>query len=100
MTIETAFYRNNVVNVNSRREAYKLAKESPGTIVTQNEVYEPERLGLDPHTKILLFNDGAVYGRYAGARRIVGESGLDLDDLAAKIREAIYNSRYKKMYHA
>ncbi len=99
-TIETAFYRNNVVSVNSRREAYRLAKESPGTIVTQNEVYEPERLGLDPHTKILLFNDGAVYGRYAGARRIVGESGLDLDDLAAKMREAIYNSRYRKMYHA
>jgi phosphoenolpyruvate carboxykinase (ATP) len=28
-TIETAFYGNNVVNVNSANEAYKLAYDSP-----------------------------------------------------------------------
>ncbi|AKI97349.1 phosphoenolpyruvate carboxykinase (ATP) [Kosmotoga pacifica] len=98
--IETAFYRNNVVNVNSRREAYKLAVSSPGTIVTNLEVYQPEKLGLDPGTKVLLFNDGVVVGRYAPARRVVGEPGLDLRDCSAKLREAVYNTRYRKMYHA
>jgi len=98
--IETAFYRNNVVGVNSRREAYKLATVSPGTIVTDLDVFQPEKLGLEPGSKVLLFNDGAVVGRYAPARRIVGEPGLDLKDYAAKLREAVYNTRYKKMYHA
>ena len=32
--IEAAFYTNNVVKVNTVREAYELAKNSPGTIVT------------------------------------------------------------------
>ena len=32
--IEGAFYGNNVVKVSTLREAYELAKNSPGTIVT------------------------------------------------------------------
>ena len=32
--IEAAFYGNNVVKINSLKEAYELAKNSPGTIVT------------------------------------------------------------------
>ena len=32
--IETAFYGNNVVRVPSVRAAYELAKNSPGTVVT------------------------------------------------------------------
>ena len=32
--IEAAFYGNNVVKVNTLKEAYNLAKNSPGTIVT------------------------------------------------------------------
>ena len=100
ITIETAFYRNNVELVTSPKEAYKLAKNSPGTIVTDWNVYKPELLGLDNDTKVLMFNDGAVTGRYAAGRRIIGTPGIDENMYAEIVREAIYNSRYKKMYHA
>ncbi len=99
-TIETAFYRNNVEVVDSRREAYKLAKKSPGTITLDWEVCCPIDLDLDEGTKVLLFNDGAVTGRYAAGRRVIGWPGIDEEFYASIIREAVYNSRYRKMYHA
>ena len=99
-TIETAFLGNNVIDLNSLKEAYKLAKNSPGTIETDMPVYNPEELGLDPGTNILLFNDGAVNGRCAAARRIIGEHNVSQDEYAAKLRDAIYKARYKKLYHA
>lgn len=58
--IEGAFYGNNVVKVNTLREAYELAKNSPGTIVTDMPVYRGEEFGLDKDAKVLLFNDGAI----------------------------------------
>ncbi|MFA5523125.1 MAG: phosphoenolpyruvate carboxykinase, partial [Tissierellales bacterium] len=76
-TIETAFYGNNVSKISSLREAYKLAKNSPGTIVTDMPVYKPEEIGLDEGSNILLFNDGAVTGRCAAARRILGQANID-----------------------
>ncbi len=100
VTIETPFYGNNVVNVSSVKEAYKLAAASPGTIVTDIPIYEPEKNGLDPDAKVLLFNDGAVKGRCAAARRIIGEPNVDQEAYASKIREAIYNTRFRKLYHA
>jgi len=100
VTIETAFYGNNVVPVFSPSEAYKLAKSSPGTIVTDLPVYRPEKIGLESDSKVLLFNDGAVTGRCASARRIIGEPGVNEAEYGAKIREAIYNTRRQKMYHA
>ena len=63
--IEAAFYGNNVVKVNTLREAYELAKNSPGTVVTDMPVYGGEEFGLDKDAKVLLFNDGAITGRYA-----------------------------------
>lgn len=99
-TIETSFYGNNVIKVNSLKEAYKLAVESPGTIVTDMPVFRPEELGLDADAKILLFNDGEIKGRCAAARRILGEPGVEQEEYAGKVREAIYNTRDKKMYHA
>lgn len=99
-TIETPFYGNNVVKINSLREAYKLAAASPGTIVTDMPVYKPEAIGLDSDAKVLLFNDGAVRGRAAAARRILGEPGVDEGEYALKVSEAIYQTRFKKMYHA
>ena len=45
--IEAAFYGNNVVKVNTVREAYELAKNSPGTIVTDMPVYRAEEQGLE-----------------------------------------------------
>ena len=99
-TIETAFMKNNVYPVQTVKEAYKLAMESPGTIVTDLDVYQPEAVGLPADAKVLLFNDGAVKGRCAAARRILGEPGVDEEEYAMKIRDAIYDTRYQTMYHA
>jgi len=98
--IETAFYGNNVVNVPSLRYAYDLAKNSPGTIVTDMPVYHGESFGLPVDAKILLENNGAIVGRTAVARRICGEPGTDTDDLDKKLLEAVYGTHKKKMFHA
>lgn len=98
--IEAAFYGNNVVKVNTLREAYELAKNSPGTIVTDMPVYRGEEFGLEADAKVLLFNDGAITGRYAGARRISGEPGVDTKALDIVTMDAVYESRTKMMYHA
>ncbi len=98
--IEAAFYGNNVVKINSLKEAYLLAKNSPGTVVTDMPVFGAEKLGLDRDTKVLLFNDGAITGRYAAARRIQGQPGVNADELDKLLMEAIYFTRFKKLYHA
>ncbi len=98
--IEGAFYGNNVVKVNTLKEAYNLAKNSPGTIVTDMPIYHGEEFGLESDAKVLLFNDGAVTGRYAAARRIKGEPGVDEKKLDKVVMDAIYKTRWKKMYHA
>ena len=98
--IEAAFYGNNAVPVNTLKEAYNLAKNSPGTVVTDMPVYRGEEFGLDKDAKVLLFNDGAITGRYATARRIAGEPGVDCAALDKVAMDAIYTSRSKKMYHA
>ena len=98
--IETAFYGNNVKEVPSVRIAYDMAKNSPGTIVTDMNVYHGDNFGLPSDAKILLFNDGAVTGRTAAARRVAGEPGVDIKDLNKKLMEAVYQSRFKQMYHA
>ena len=98
--IEAAFYGNNVVKVNTLKEAYNLAKNSPGTIVTDMPVYRGEEFGLDSDARVLLFNDGAITGRYATARRIAGEPGVDCDALDKVVMDAVYTARFKKLYHA
>ncbi len=99
-TIESAFYGNNVELLTSRREAYKKAKMSPGTVVLDMNIYKPELQNLDEGTKVLLFNDGATVGRFSAARKIVGIPGVDPTTLAELLREAVYNTRSKRMYHA
>lgn len=98
-TIETVFYGNNVQKVTSVSEAYKLAKNSKGTVVTDMPVYRPKELGLDEGSKILVFNDGEITGRYAKARRIIGDDGVDEVKLAGVAREAAFNARYEDLYH-
>ncbi len=98
--IEAAFYGNNVVKVSTLREAYELAKNSPGTVVTDMPVKDGETFGLPADAKVLLFNDGAVTGRYAAARRIKGEPGVDAAKLDKVVMDAIYETRWKTMYHA
>ncbi len=98
--IESAFYGNNVVKVTTLKQAYELAKNSPGTVVTDMPILRGEEFGLDKDAKVLLFNDGAVAARYADARRIKGEPGVDTAKLDKVTMDAVYKSRYKKMYHA
>lgn len=98
--IEAAFYGNNVVKVTSLKQAYRLAKNSPGTIVTDMPVYKGETFGLESDAKVLLFNDGSVTGRCAAARRIASTPGVDTDDLDKKLMDAIYDTRWKTLYHA
>ena len=98
--IEAAFYGNNVVEVESLEQAYEMAKNSPGTVVTDMPVYKGETFGLPEDAKVLLFNDGSVTGRCAAARRIIGEPGVDTTDLDKKLMDAVYDTRYSTMYHA
>ena len=98
--IEAAFYGNNVVKVNTLKEAYELAKNSPGTVVTDMPIKDGETFGLEKDAKVLLFNDGAVTGRYAAARRIKGEPGVDDTKLDKVVMDAVYEARWKTMYHA
>jgi phosphoenolpyruvate carboxykinase (ATP) len=98
--IEVAFYGNNVVKINTLREAYELAKNSPGTVVTDMPVYRGEDFGLEKDAKVLLFNDGFVTGRAAAARKITGEPGVDAENLNSKLMDAIYDTRFSTLYHA
>ena len=89
-TIETLFYGNNVKRVRDLREAYALAKDSPGTVeLTGMPVFRPEDLELPADANVLLFNDGAVFGRTAAARRIVGYPDVDVAAMAGVVREAV-----------
>ena len=98
--IEAAFYGNNVVKVNTLREAYELAKNSPGTVVTDMPVYRGEEFGLEADARVLLFNDGSITGRYAPARRITGKEGVNTTELDKLLMDAVYDTRWKTMYHA
>lgn len=98
--IETVFYGNNVEKITSVQQAYELAVKSPGTIVTDIPVYKPETMGLSTDAKVLVFNDGSVTGRAAAARRILGSEGVNEKEYALKVADAVYNTRYKKLYHA
>lgn len=97
-TIESAFYRNNVIEVTSLTQAYNLAKASPGTIVTDLPIYRATELTLPEDAKVLLFNDGIVTGRQAQARRLVNMNNEE--DYANILRDAIFQSKDKTMYHA
>jgi phosphoenolpyruvate carboxykinase (ATP) len=97
-TIETAFYRNNVTKVTSLFHAYELAKRSPGTIITDLPIYKATELGLPEDAKVLIFNDGIITGRQANARRLINHNNRE--KYGAILRDAIFNSKNKKMYHA
>ena len=78
-TIQSAFFGNNVENIKTVSEAYKLAKDSPGTVeLTGMPVYMPEKLGLPQGANQLLFNDGTVVGRCSAARKNCWVAGFGL----------------------
>lgn len=96
-TIETAFYRNNVTQVSSIAHAYRLAMEAPGTIVTDLPVLRAQELDLPDDARVLLFNDGTITGRQAKARKLVNMTNEQ--DYANLLREALFASNHKHMYH-
>ncbi|HOW16799.1 MAG TPA: phosphoenolpyruvate carboxykinase, partial [bacterium] len=98
---ESAFYTNNVEKVNTIEKAYKLALKNPGTIVTDQKVHQPQKIGYPKDAKVLLFNDGGVFGRTAAARRILGDKDVSSAKYSPIIREAVFElSRKEKLYHA
>jgi len=97
-TIETAFYRNNVIKVTSLKQAYELAKNSKGTIITDMDVFKSKELELPNDAKVLIFNDGIITGRQAQARKLINKTNLDL--YSNVLRNSVFNSRKKVMYHA
>ncbi len=98
---ESAYYTNNVVKVNTIAQAYKLAIKNPGTIVTDQKIFQPEKIGYPKDSKVLLFNDGGVSGRSAAARRIVGDEGVTSEKYSALLREAVFGlGRKETVYHA
>lgn len=98
-TITAPFFGNNVKEIKDVKEAYFLAKNSPGTVeLTGMPVYKPNKLGLPAGANQLLFNDGETVGRCAAARKIIGEPNCDVEHLIPIIREAVYQTRFKTMY--
>lgn len=98
-TITAPFFGNNTEQIKTVSEAYKLAKNSLGTVeLTGMPVFCPEKIGLPQGANQLLFNDGTVVGRCSAARKIVGEPGCDMEYLLPIIREAVYGTRNKLMY--
>ena len=95
-TIETAFYGNNVTPITSVAQAYQFATEEPGVIVLDMPVYKPCEQGLPTDAKVLVTNDGKTTGRYAKARRIIGDEGIDEVELSNIARDAVYDSRDKE----
>ena len=97
-TIETAFYRNTVIEVKTLKQAYNLAKNCPGTIVTDQPIVRAKELGLPKDAKVLLFNDGFITGRQARLRKLVDDTNRE--KYAGQVREILFNSSRKTMYHA
>ena len=89
-TVEPAFYTNTVTHVNNREQAYHIAEQAKGTIITDLPILEPEKQGLPSGAKILVFNDGEIVGRTSAARKIIGQPGVDENKLAKIVREAVY----------
>jgi len=98
LIIETAFYRNNVIKIDTLSQAYELAKNSPGTIISDLEVHKTKELGLPNDAKVLIFNDGKITGRQALVRRLINKTNSD--QYASILKESVFNSRKKTMYHA
>lgn len=97
-TIEAAFYRNNVVEVTSLKQAYDLAKNCPGTIITDLPIVNAKELGLEEDAKVLLFNDGFITGRQARLRKLVDDTNRE--KFAGQVREVLFQNCRKTMYHA
>ena len=99
-TIESAFYGNNVHEVTSVAEAYQLAKQVPGTIVTDVPILHTQELGLPTGATQLVDNHGRVLGRTASARHFIDNPKEDPEALAGDLREDIFRGSKKPFLSA
>ncbi len=97
-TIESAFYGNNVIEVKTMEQAYELAKNCKGTVVSDLPVAHAKELGLPADAKVLIFNDGAITGRQARLRKLINKDNTE--HFASVLREVMFNDCRKTMYHA
>ncbi len=97
-TIETAFYGNNMHEVTDIADAYELAKNAGGVIVTDLPVLHTAELGLPADAKVLVENGGKIYGRTARARRTIGENKEEDEILEGIVRDVIYKNRTRYFY--
>lgn len=95
-TVETAFYTNNMTEVISLTEAYRLAKEYSGTIVLDQKVANAKEIGLPEDAQVLVENGGRITGRTAAARRLYGTK--EDAELLGIVRDVIHNNRDRKYY--
>ncbi|MFV0379421.1 MAG: phosphoenolpyruvate carboxykinase (ATP) [Anaerorhabdus sp.] len=95
-TIETAFYHNHVISINSRHEAYKLASVSSSTIVTDLNIKNAEALGLDKDAKVLVDNNGSIVGRTASSRHIID---CDKDYKFLKLLQDLIQQNHKNTFY-
>ncbi|WP_282708712.1 phosphoenolpyruvate carboxykinase (ATP) [Ligilactobacillus sp. Marseille-Q7487] len=96
-TIETAFYANNMQEVSDVATAYRLAKANPKTIVTDLAIQHAQQLGLPSDAKMLVDNHGAIVGRSANARRLLGQDEESVK-LLKLLCEAIYQASDRPFY--
>lgn len=99
-TVETAFYGKNMQEVTDMTEAYELALNAAGVVVTDLPVLHAKELGLPDDAKVLVENGGRIIGRTARAKRIVGENKEEDEKLQAIIMDVIYQNRLRHYYKA
>jgi phosphoenolpyruvate carboxykinase (ATP) len=88
--IESAFYANSVRKA-SMAELYFHATRQPEVFMTSEPMYKPEHFGLPAGARILVSNDGGIFGRTARARRLVRTfNKADRDKYMSILAEATY----------
>ncbi len=88
--IESAFFASSVRKT-SMAELYDLAKKQPEVVITSEPMYKPEQFGLPQDAKVLVSNDGGIFGRTARARRLVRNfTKPEKDKYQSMLSEATY----------
>ena len=98
--VETVFYENQVHPIKTLEEAYQLASNAAGTVILDMPVIHTKELGLPSYARVLLTNSGAVVGRTAKARRILGQDEEEDERLLSIVRSAVYQAHRRQFYKA
>ena len=97
-TIETFMHQNNVLEVTTLDECYRLAAKEPGTIMLDQTIVGAQALGLEEGTRVLVFNDNAITGRQASARTLINDATRESH--SATLRDRLFKARNRTFYKA